>query len=216
MRIQNYFTELKYRFDTIRKHSYENDLLLSNRFSVFDYICVDENKLSDILVDLLNPIGKHGQRDLFLNLFIKMIGKKDLITNYQPKVYREVGTKFIERTQRRMDILIKWEDFGIMIENKPWAKDQFEQILDYKLNLTKKFKDNFLIIYLSNNKIEPDVSSISKEELSNLKKKNQYIQLSIQSELKFWVEQSFKECQSDKIRWFLKDFIIYIENNFNN
>ena len=143
--VNTYFSELRFRFDILKKHSLESDLFLSTRFNVFDYVYVDENRLSDIIADLLNPNGKHGQSDLFLNEFIKIINRKDLIQNSPPKVEREIGTTFISRTQRRMDILIEWATYGIMIENKPWAYDQYEQILDYKKNLERKFNDRFII-----------------------------------------------------------------------
>jgi len=214
-RISAYFSELRFRFDILKKHSLESDLFLSTRFSVFDYIYVDENKLSDIIADLLNPRGKHGQCDLYLNEFIKIINRKDLIKSSFPKVNREMGTTFISRTQRRMDILIEWTTNGIMIENKPWADDQYEQILDYKRNLEKRYNDKFIIVYLSKSYQNPSEESISKNDLDILIQKNQFIQISFENELLLWIKNCIKESQSEKMRHFLQDFSNYINDNFN-
>jgi hypothetical protein len=214
-RVYTYFSELGFRFDILKKHSHESDLFLSKRFNVFDYIYVDENRLSDIIADLLNPNGKHGQSDLFLNEFIKIINRKDLIQGSFPKVIREMGTTFISRTQRRMDILIDWTTNGIMIENKPWADDQYEQILDYKRNLEKRYKDKFIIVYLSKNYQNPSEVSILQNDLNILIQNNQFIQISFEIELLLWIKNCIKESQSDKMRHFLKDFSTYLNDNFN-
>jgi hypothetical protein len=213
--VENYFSDLKFRFNIIKKHSTETDLFLSTKFSVFDYIYVDENKLSDVIADLLNPYGNHGQQDLFLVEFVKIIKLDNFNTYTFPKVNREIGTKLISKTQRRMDILIEWETTGIMIENKPWAKDQNEQISDYKEYLTRRFNEKFVIIYLSKNYNKPEKHSISHQDLQILIKKKQFIQISFENELKMWVKNCAKECQSERIRYFLKDFLTYLNNNFN-
>ena len=44
---------------------------LAPDFSIFDYVDTSELGLSRILGDLLNPKGKHGQKDLFLRCFIE-------------------------------------------------------------------------------------------------------------------------------------------------
>ena len=213
--VKNYFSELSFRFDIIRKHTYETDMFLSSRFSVFDYIEVDENRLSDLIADLLNPYGKHGQRDLFLNEFLKIISRSELISNHLPKVYREVSTSHILRTQRRMDILIDWNnDFAIVIENKPWALDQENQIIDYKIHLEEKYRNQFLIVYLSKSNQAPDNNSISKDELEILISNNQFVKISFEYELIIWINKCLQKCQSEKIRWYLKDLQNFLEKNF--
>ena len=214
-KVGTYFSELLFKFEILKKHSLETNLFLSTRFSVFDYIYVDENRLSDIIADLLNPTGKHGQSDIFLNEFIKILNRKELIERSFPKVNREMGTSFISRTQRRMDILIEWTTHGIMIENKPWAEDQYEQILDYKKNLEKRYGEKFIIVYLSKNYQNPSKESISQNELENLIQKNQFLQISFENELLLWIKNCIKESQSDKMRHFLKDFLTYLNDNFN-
>jgi len=42
---------------------------LAPRFNCFDFINPDENKLSEVLAELLDPKGTHAQGDVFLRLF---------------------------------------------------------------------------------------------------------------------------------------------------
>src|SRR4051812_45587834 len=92
-------------------------------YNVFTYIDPDENKLSDILRDLLDARGPHGQKDAFVRQFCLASGveyeRPDRVT-----IYRENPTSRIERHLRRIDILVDLEAFGVAIENKPWAGDQ--------------------------------------------------------------------------------------------
>lgn len=213
--VESYFSELKFRLNIIKKQSYETELFLSSRFNVFDYIYVDENQLSDLIADLLNPNGKHGQRDIFLNEFVKLIKKTEFLQEVFPVVYREVGTTLMSKTQRRMDILIEWSEHGIMIENKPWADDQDDQIWDYKKNLERRFNENYIIVYLSKHYQEPALNSINKEDLERLKHNDQFIIISFENDLKMWISNCIKECCSEKIRWFLRDFYDYLVNKFN-
>src|SRR4051794_32824876 len=46
----------------------------ARRFNVFSLIKPDENRLSDILADLLDPDGPHGQGNLFLRLLLEQLG----------------------------------------------------------------------------------------------------------------------------------------------
>lgn len=196
-RIQTYFSEIDFRIQIIRKYNREKDLFLSSQFNVFDYMYADENRLSDIIADLLNPDGKHGQDKTFLNEFVKLLDRKDLIREESPKVKREEGTVLIHAQKRRMDILIEWPNDGIMIENKPWAIDQQKQISDYRDHLNVRFKKDYLIVYLSNNP-SPKDHSISRTELNLLLSNKQFIQINFNRDLKTWVDNCKKECQSKK------------------
>jgi hypothetical protein len=43
-------------------------------FNVFRYLKQDENLLSDIIADLLDPRGTHGQGPMFLDKFLRAAG----------------------------------------------------------------------------------------------------------------------------------------------
>src|SRR5438046_8522976 len=68
--LQQFARSLQYRIRLLAESRVHTDRLLATRHNVFDYIQPDENRLSDILLDLLDPNGPHGQTDIFLQQFI--------------------------------------------------------------------------------------------------------------------------------------------------
>ncbi len=46
---------------------------LAPDFSIFDYLRTDEMGLSRCIADMLNPNGKHGQNEVFLEAFLKLL-----------------------------------------------------------------------------------------------------------------------------------------------
>lgn len=116
---------------------------LSPDFNTFDYINTDELGLSRILASLLDPQGSHAQQETFLKLFVEhclpTIYSK---LNWQPFIEHLDKTKvkleehtLASGTQRRMDIYLRYQvgddSYGICIENKPYAADQHNQLIDY-------------------------------------------------------------------------------------
>ena len=74
----------------------------SNRFNPFRFMYTNEIGLSKILAFLLDPKETHGQGGLFLNSFLKYIGKNDFFTYDGIKVSVEKKTN----ENRRHDIFI--------------------------------------------------------------------------------------------------------------
>src|ERR1051326_3811380 len=72
--LAGFYATLTPRLDKARAYRLELDRYKATRFNVFDYVRPDENRLSDILHDLLDPSGTHGQGAIFLNCFLEMIG----------------------------------------------------------------------------------------------------------------------------------------------
>ena len=65
--LQQFAQSLRYRIQLLAKTRVYTDRVLATRHNVFLlYIQPDENRLSDILRDLLDPAGPHGQGDTFL------------------------------------------------------------------------------------------------------------------------------------------------------
>ena len=218
--ITKYFSELQFRrkiYDDAKK---DMDVYLASRFSVFHYIKTDENKLSEIIGDLLDPQGKHGQRDIFLQAFI------DLLSNNFPhdlsscRVARETSTAYISNNQRRMDITLKFADeFEIAIENKPWDHEQKNQLQDYQEHLTRKYGEKFCLVYISGDGSPPvSITSDLKEKMlaDGRLVVLTYAKHAEKGSLLQWLESCYKECKAEKIRSFIKDFITYIEGEFEN
>jgi hypothetical protein len=212
-KISRYFSDLQFRLNIYNKAKKETDAYLASDFNVFDYINPNENKLSDIMADLLNPDGTHGQKDAFLKEFLKIIDKKLDCNLMDCKIMREASTTYIVNNQRRIDITLNFQNkFEIGIENKPWDEEQENQLQDYQKHLRKKFGENFCIVYISGNGSEPE--SLSEKLKKQLLQERKLIILKYKPDIKVWLEKCYKECKSEKIRIFIKDFIQYIEQNF--
>lgn len=212
--VESYYRDVNQQLTLLKKYDSQSQLYLSTDFDVFDYILPDENTLSDIIADLLKPNGNHGQGNIFLVQFLNLLNLPEIkkLSSNPPFIYREASTSSIKRTQRRIDILIDWKDFGIIIENKPWAIDQKEQISDYRDYMRRCYNENFLIIYLSIIPTAPQEHSISVNDLNILQSKGQFINMLFSYGLLNWLEACQNFCQSDKYRWFLRDFLNYIKN----
>jgi len=209
--IKEFFDGVKRLLDDKR----ERDVYEASDFNVVDILRPNENQLSNIIADLLDPMGKHGQRDLFLNGFLNIIGVSRKHEAQKVKVIREDLTRYIMKPSRRIDITIDFDsgEFGIGVENKPWAGESEDQIPDYKEHLKKKYKgDKFMLVYLSGDGSEPQ--SIGKDEREALKQKGRLKVLAYSTDFKDWLEFCYKECKAEKVRWILRDFIDYVEENF--
>ena len=90
-----------------------------------------ENTHSAIIAELLNPQGTHSLKSELLEAFLNLIGKDfipDTFNPYNATVYTEYTTD-----KGRIDILIEdANQNAIIIENKIYAEDQYEQLKRYE------------------------------------------------------------------------------------
>ena len=190
------------------------DRFLSTDFNIFKWIESDENRLSDIIADLLDPSGSHGQNRRFLDAFLEIIKRPDLKAEQLPKVGREVLTTHNrKKPYRRIDIVVDCgnDSFGLGIENKPWTADQKQQLQDYSDHLKEKYKDKFCLIYLTwEGRRDPPEASIERRNLENLKGKGQLICISYNPDILKWIEECSRLCESDRFRWFLRDLMDHL------
>lgn len=214
-----------------KKKSYEENYKffaprLAPKFSIFNFVRRDENALSYIIANLIDPKGDHEQGTVFLELFIKLLDKK--LGSEKEVIYSKIAsnlacvkcvtestTSQITNNQRRIDIVIDFCDFGIGIENKPWAFDQKNQLLDYSKELEKRYGENFLLIYLTGSDWEVSEYTIPQKELETLKSKSRFIQVTY-TDLKDWLLECEAKCQADRVRNFLRDFAEYCDIQFGN
>ena len=211
--LDNFFSNLRFRLDIFQQTKKQTDVYLASDFNVFDYMYPYENLLSDIIRDLLDSEGRHGQGDIFFKEFLKLIGKSENYKTQKVNLIREDPTTDIIKSQRRIDITIDFEGkYGIGIENKPWAGEQEDQLKDYREHLKKKYTDNYFLIYLSGNGSPP--TSLEPTLRDALESEGKSRTVSYPFEFKNWLESCYKECKAEKVRWFLRDFIEYVERNF--
>lgn len=217
--LSSYFSEVSFRLDIYNEARQKMDFHLASRFNVFDYIKPNENMLSDIFADLLNPKGKHGQKDSFLRAFGRILPDKvrEQVERNRSRcaVGRETSTAYIENNQRRMDIMLEFADvFVISIENKPWAGEQENQLEDYRANLARKYDENFCLIYLSGDGSQPE--SLQQNLKKKLEAQEQLVVLKYSTDLVSWLNACYRVCEAVKIRCFIRDLVRYIEENFEN
>ena len=175
---------------------------------VRDYVRPGENRLSDILRDLLDPRGPHGQGSLFLEAFLREVGASGMVVDEDSGTIREHYTD----AGRRIDLVLTFAcQKAICIENKPpSAPDQKNQIKDYADYLQRKFPNGYVLCYLTSFGHPPSAYSIGEEERKELKAAGKLIFISYEREITNWLEACFKECKAEKVRWLLADFDDFI------
>lgn len=166
--------------------------LTGDHFNVFKILKLESSEVrmhSAFLAELLNPKGSHGQKNVFLKLFIeKFCYKKNFIDVEHCYVLIEkyLGPKSAEDTTGgRLDICIRDKDDNfIVIENKIYAPEQPKQLERYH-----QHHPNADLFYLTLDGTPP--SNESKGYLSE--EKGDFRCLSYQSDIIEWLNACRKE-----------------------
>ncbi len=187
---------------------------LASRFSLMRYMRTDEMGLSQILADLLDPNGPHGQGSRFLRCFL---GRYWLevsdIEDSMVKVRTEVSTDRIARRQRRIDIEVELGTTVLGIENKPWALDQQAQLTDYLKHLRMSGR-RFKLLYLAGREDQqPSEQSISTEESTDHMKSGE-LELTSYTILRKWIRDCLRCCENERVSMFLRDLDGFIARQF--
>lgn len=179
------------KYDDLAEYSGEH-------YNIFDVLGVTSNELchSAIVTNLLNAKGKHGQKELFLKLFLNNVkekfevsnGKKVLdefdIKNSNAIKEKHTGRVDYEAEQGgRIDIIINDGKSNIIIENKIYAEDQPKQLIRYK-----EYDKKAPILYLTLDGKEP-----SPDAKGNLIINKDFVCISYEVFIKEWLEVCIKE-----------------------
>ncbi len=186
---------------------------LAPDFSIFDYLRTNENSLSRCFRDLLDPNGKHGQRRLFLDSFLRRIGADHWASSSECRIVRvEQPT----HRNRRLDIYLEFDNGLIGIENKPWAGDQGRQLSDYAAWLMQTARRRrckyWLLVYLSNT--DPIDSSISECRREKLERGGRFLQMP-SSEVIEWLREGEAKTKALAVRVFVDQLATFIRINVN-
>ena len=161
----------------------EESLRRGERFNMFQICGVDHYEImhSAIIASFLNPKGNHGQKDKYLKTFISIVDDETGIETSSCSVYTEYVTN-----EGRIDILIEdKKGKAIIIENKVYAADQWEQLKRYDEFSKGKYGDgNYAIYYLT-----LDKHDASKDSGDGIK----YIRISYKEHILKWIEDCTKE-----------------------
>jgi hypothetical protein len=99
-----------------------------NAFAIFE---PDERRVNRILADLLDPKGRHGQGELFLNIFLRAVDLPELRRGGHVTVSIDDKTS----QGRLIDITVSTDDAIMGIEVKLWSSQQKDQLKDYEEHL---------------------------------------------------------------------------------
>lgn len=214
-RLSGFYSVLNQALHSHREATRQQDLSLSTKFNVFKVIRPNENRLSDIIADLLDPDGSHGQQRKFLDAFLEIIERPDLKEKGLKRVGREVLTTHNKKNPyRRIDIVVdsKNSAFGLGMENKKTDDGDLQgQLEAYYHHLKNTYgEDSFCLLYLTPKGGDPDETSISSNLREELQKKRKLICISYSHDIREWIEECCRLCESDKFLWFLRDFKGYM------
>lgn len=202
------------KYDDLAEYSGEH-------YNVFDILGVRSDELSHsaILTNLLDSKGKHGQKDVFLKLFveqIKPILEKSRYSNHinsfdteKATAKKEIhigGIKNESAEGGRIDIVVSSGNKHLIIENKIYAGDQDQQLLRYN----NHYKDD-PIIYLTRFGDEPSIAS-----KGNLVLGTDFICISYHTDISNWLEKCIKEMANKPIiRETLNQYLFLIKSLTN-
>ena len=177
--------------------------LAAPSFSVFKYIS-DEDDVTRILRDLLDPQGDHGQGSLFLRVFREQRG----LTVPEPELGRatvrdQVQTPF----NRRPDLLIDVPDQLVLgLENKINAADQNEQVKDYvKFVQLRSRGRNWVFVFLTPDGRPPSPQSMPPRDREEEEKQHRFFCLSYRKEIHDWLRSCIGPCRAERVRAFVTE-----------
>ncbi len=217
--LESFFHGMQYYLDVSREARQALASAVAESFSVFDYLQPDENLLSRIISDLLDPKGNHGQGNTFLVCFLqRLIAVNCTIPPDWPTrvdkatVVNEASTSFLSNNARRIDIRIELPPlFGIGVENKPWAAEQIAQLADYRAELDRRYEGQFVLVFLCQQGRTP--ASIPAAEWMDLQRSGRCAVLGYSDDFLTWLLDCHRRSQADKVRHFLSDFARYVRSN---
>lgn len=233
--LKNFFASLSPALDIAKRAQAELDRTAATQFTVFKYFSkkdrTQEIYLSRIFGDFLDPSGTHGQGDRFLRLFLDELMRqgngwsKNLRHILSNDALKECKVDVPFRTQegREIDIVLKIRYKNrdcflcIGVENKPWARDLERQIADYLKDLLKKCPGNACMLYFSGDGKEPSENSLEGLDVQERSLCQTVPYRRNKGEcpsLEGWIQQCWEQCEAERVRWFLKDLLEYIERQF--
>jgi hypothetical protein len=176
------------------------------KFNIFNLLNLSADEIchSKIIATLLNPKGMHGKGNKFLEIFLDCIGINDFsIEQVASETEKFIG--YISEDYNsggRIDItLTNNKNRQILIENKIYANDQWNQLLRYH-----EYNPNAYLLYLTLFGNDPSENSSGKL------KKDDYKKISYKDHILKWLEFCKKEStDSPLLRETLTQYIVLIK-----
>ena len=196
------------------------DRIAATRFSPFRYFKENDNIISGIFADLLRPNGSHGQGRTFLDLFLQEMDRDRAEgacyrkgSDYVSATRCVVETEHVIDQNRRIDLVLRFGEVGdrwIGIENKPWAREQEDQLKDYAAYVQARDEDA-AILYLSGDGSPAKTMPPDDRARYGVVP---YRESAKGPSVEHWVRSCMQRCEAEKVRWFLSDMLTYIRETF--
>jgi len=185
--------------------------LSDEQFNMFRICGVNhyETTHSSILTELLKNDSSHSFGNKFFEAFLDTLKKENIIPEGYHFSLNEVKVlpEYAINSLGRIDILIKNENQCIIVENKIYASDQFEQLKRYE-EYARKSYDNFHLLYLTLWGDEASEQSASGVD---------YKQISYKHTITKWLERCIEiSARNPVIRETLIQYINHINHLTNN
>lgn len=213
--IEHLLQEVGFKIGTLEEARKRFSEQLAPDFRIFDFMRSDEMGLSSCLASLLDPKGKHGQGGVFLEIFLQQLAQliPSTTTWASTSEIVRVCTEEQANGQRRIDIHLEFKHGAIGVENKPWAGDQKNQLIDYAGHLSIITKnEQWLLIYICNH--EPGTESIILDEQRKLSDAGRFVRLNY-TEIIDWLELCSCKSKAAVVRVFIEELVKFIRFNVN-
>lgn len=199
--------EVAFKIGTLREARDRFSDRLAPEFSIFDYLRTDEMGISGCIASLLDPVGTHGQGNIFLEAFLECIGLAAVWAKNSSSCM--VIPEKQANGQRRIDIYLKFPNGAIGIENKPWAGDQDGQLTDYARYLKNDSGGKeWLLLFICDR--DASESSMTRDEQSSLSEVGQFVRCNY-SEIIEWLEVCASKTKALNVRIFIEEFAKFIK-----
>ena len=191
-------------------------LELGTNFNPLEYMRTDELGLSQLIANLLDPYGSHGQGSIFLELFMKECDF--VIEPYHTLEDARVITE-MAFGDGRIDIIVQFSAGVLMaIENKPYAIEQNDQLDRYAKYLNRhQFEESLLVYVPGYSRSSRSLTAETKTAWTSDKKRYAEVVYNSEEEeasLCAWLRKCEKAATAPKLRLFLADFADWINDSF--
>lgn len=165
-----------------------------------------ENPSSHILAFFLDPRQSHGQGQVYLRAFEKLVCSPTAPPLMSPAQLPDHVQSELAVKEGRIDVVVEYPGFCIAIENKLWAGDGDGQVDRYTTYLQRKYPSSHVLVYLTPDGREPDGSSKKTGDEALSRRPEEFKCLSWKLNLLPLIDEWQRLSRSDHVRWFLKSF----------
>jgi hypothetical protein len=197
----------------LKKKHKEIAQITGKKFNIFSILGAESTETSthsSFLAELLNPEGSHGQKGLFLKLFMEILVDEERspkIPKERIPVIDEIDSATVDKEKHLgairnekseggfADIVINHSKNAICIENKIYAKDQEKQLIRYHNYYVNGEKGGLLLYLTLWGNGASSFSTTSESPKISLTKNEDYFTISYKKEILSWLVK----CQSESI-----------------